>query len=167
MEPFETRAEVRDGADLTGGGREARERRTGEGRLDRLRARSVAGGPAPAAARSVTPWIAVAVLLAFALGMIANPWFERSVRSRLPGFAPTVAPTVGDIAALQARIAVLEARPSAPASVAGNGAAVPSERLARVEATLDRITAGEPLEATRTDRIAADLATLTDRKSVV
>ena len=82
-------------------------------RLDRLRAGRVTPPPPPQ--RAVFAWSLTAALLAFALGLIANPWFERSVRSHLPGFAPTVTPTVADVTALEARVAALEARPAVKA----------------------------------------------------
>src|SRR3546814_2245139 len=34
--------------------------------------------------RSVLPWILTFASLTFALGLLANPWFEREIRSRLP-----------------------------------------------------------------------------------
>lgn len=130
-------------------------------RLDQMRSRPVP--PAARPQRVVFAWILVAALLAFALGLIANPWFERSVRSHLPGFAATVAPTVADLAAFDARIAALEARPRSVASPIGNALVAGSERLARVEGVV--ATLGDTLPATtaRTDKIATDLAALTGR----
>jgi hypothetical protein len=139
-------------------------RTDGSARLDQMRNR-----PVPAAARqqrAVFAWVLVAVLLAFALGLIANPWFERSVRSRLPGFAPTVPPTVADLAALDARIAALEARSVASAVTADspNVGDIPSgERLARIEGTVATLGATIPAATARTDKIASDLAALTGR----
>jgi len=154
MEPFDAdRAGSNpNGADMTGAAR-----------LDRLR-RRVGTQPRPPG-RQIAPWIITALLLAFALGLIANPWFERSVRSHLPGFAPTLAPTVGDVAALQARVAVLEARVAhAPAPVAGVGSSAgDNERLARLEGRLESLAAAQAPAAARTDTIATGLATLTGR----
>lgn len=108
-------------------------------RLDRLRARVVR--PAVRAERSVLPWVISAVLLAFALGLIANPWFEASVRSKLPvlpaalgttavpmsqAAAPSAA-SAAALATLQNRLAALEKRPlvdTAPASHGAAGASV-------------------------------------------
>lgn len=129
-------------------------------RLDLMRSRSVPPQVPPR--RAVFAWALTAALLAFALGLIANPWFERSVRSHLPGFAPTVAPTMADLAALDARLAALEARRPAAGAVAGPDAGA-GERLARVEATVATLGATVPAANARADRIATDLAALTGR----
>lgn len=50
--------------------------------------------------RAVFPWLLAAIALAFALGIVANPWFERTVRSRLPGMMRGAT----DEAALDARL---------------------------------------------------------------
>ena len=110
-------------------------------------------------------WSLTAVLLAFALGLIANPWFERSVRSHLPGFAPTLAPTVADLAALDARVAALEARPAMRVAAGTTTAADPvaGERVARVEGSLATLGATVPATEARIDKLATDLAALTAR----
>ncbi len=134
-------------------------------RLDQMRNRAVPRAARPQ--RAVVAWLLVAALLAFALGLIANPWFERSVRSHLPGFASTVAPTVGDLSALEMRITALEARPRAvaavgvPAAAAGGG--VGGERLARVEGSVATLGATVPAANARADKLATDLAALTGR----
>ncbi len=81
--------------------------------------------PAPPR-RSVFPWVLCAMLLAFALGLIANPWFEREVRSRIPGLQAAVTPDINaaKIEALTARIAQLEQAKAVSAD---------PQRLARVE----------------------------------
>ena len=119
--------------------------------------------PSPAAPRAVLSWALTAALLAFALGLIANPWFERSVRSHLPGFAPTLSPTVADLAAIDARVAAIEARPAAKAGPAAALDPVQGERLARVEGALTTLAATTPNAEARTDKIANDLAALTAR----
>jgi len=129
-------------------------------RLDLLRQGAVA--PAPAPQRAVVAWTLTAVLLAFALGLIANPWFERSVRSRLPGFAPTLAPTVAEVTALQARVAALEARPLARPTAATADPAT-GERVARVEGAVATLTAQQPATVARTDRLTTDVASLQAR----
>ena len=156
MEPFETRGEARGdqrlGADLSGA------------RLDRMRARGV--NPARTPSRAVFAWVLVAILLAFALGLIANPWFERSVRGHLPGFAPTLTPTVADLTALDARVAALESRPARTLMTSGSGAAAEpadGERLARIEATVATLGATVPAADARASKLALDLATLTGR----
>ena len=149
MEPFDTReTPQRERTDLSAA------------RLDRLRAAPV---PVRTAPRPVIAWTLTAVLLAFALGLIANPWFERSVRSRLPGFAPTMTPTLADVGALETRIAALEARPAV--RTAGPAAADPAagERIARVEGALATLTTTGPAATARTDKLTADVAALSAR----
>ncbi len=130
-------------------------------RLDRLRSGRVP--PPSPAPRAVLAWTLTAVLLAFALGLIANPWFERSVRSRLPGFAPTLSPTVADMTVLESRVAALEARPAPRASIGAPADPAVGERIARVEGALATLSGAAPAAETRTDKIAADVAALTAR----
>lgn len=150
-------------------------------RLDRLRARVVR--PAARPERSVLPWLISAVLLAFALGLIANPWFEQGVRSQLPRLGPALTPpatalaaappaaTTAAIARLQNRLAALEARP-AEASTAFHGAspgAAPgdttdiAERLTRLEAQLDASAHASPAVTARLDQLTGAIATLSGR----
>ncbi len=124
---------------------------------DRLRAR-LTGRPAvtPARSRPVLPWVLAAALLTFALGLIANPWFEHNIRARLPFAVAAVAATdEGQIAALNAKLAALEAR--APPAAA---ATMPAERLARTEARVD--STGDQLarDAARIDQLTRDIAAL-------
>lgn len=130
-------------------------------RLDRLRNGQVPPPSPPP--RAVIAWALTAALLAFALGLIANPWFERSVRSRLPGFAPTVAPTMADVTALTARVVALEARPVVRVAAATAADPAVGERIARVEGSLATLGATLPATTTRTDKLTADLAALTAR----
>ena len=140
-------------------------------RLDRLRERTAA--PPPRAPRTVAPWVLSAALLAFALGLIANPWFERRVRSQLPGFAEAVpaSPEVlaaqqRSVAALQARVAALEIRSKASSGAAPLVGPVPAnegERLARLEARLDNSERTAPASEGRMDKLAGEIATLTGR----
>jgi hypothetical protein len=155
-------------------------------RLDRLRARGMR--PAARPERSVLPWLISAVLLAFALGLIANPWFEHSVRSQLPGIvgAPdTIAPaTTGMSAAssaassaaittLQARLTALETHPAADVagklgdsnSTAASEVAT-ADRLARIESRLDAAEHGSPPVTARLDQLTAAIATLSGRLDV-
>lgn len=77
--------------------------------------------PQPAARprrRSVLPWLIAAIVLAFAVGLLTNPWFEQNVRSRLPGGPPAAAADDAasrELSALRARLASLEARARRPA----------------------------------------------------
>lgn len=94
--------------------------------------------PAPASPRrrSVMPWLIAAVMFAFALGLLTNPWFERSVRSRLPGARSAAVAdraTAQELAAMQARLDSLETRTGEPAQPAVNAplpadAAVPADQ---------------------------------------
>jgi hypothetical protein len=96
-------------------------------------------------------WLSTA-LLAFSGGMIANPWFESQVRSRLPeslrgapggatgGASATMA---AQVAALENRVTAVEARP---------GAALPGDVAARISA----------LEATGVTGTAGAAATSAD-----
>ncbi len=126
---------------------------------ERLRAR-LAGKPTGAATRSrpVLPWLLAAVLLTFALGLIANPWFERTVRNRLP-FAEDVRreSNAGRIAALDAKLTAIEARSSTAA------APMPSERLARTEARVDVTGDQIARDTQRIDQLTRDIAALAAR----
>jgi hypothetical protein len=124
---------------------------------ERLRTR-LSGRPIAAPqqrGRSVLPWVVAAALFVFAAGMIANPWFESTVRSQLP-FAQRVAGSdePAEVKALNERLALLEAR---TASVA---APAPSERLARTEAQIETSTDQIARDAGRIDKLTADLAAL-------
>ncbi|MBU6164640.1 MAG: hypothetical protein KGQ52_00755 [Alphaproteobacteria bacterium] len=122
---------------------------------ERLRARLMGqpATPAPGAARrSLLPWAVAAAVLAFAAGLIANPWFEQAVRGRLP-FAAATQP---DQPALEQRLAALEKRaPSAPV--------VAAERLARTEARVESSTDQLQRDAQRIDALAGQLADLAAR----
>jgi len=137
-------------------------------RLDRLRERPASGSPSPPQ-RAVVPWLISAVLLAFALGLIANPWFEQRVRSMLPGFARPAGPTVEavaaqarSLAALQARVAAIEQRPAANAA-AVQPAAGGLERTARLEARVDTAEREAPAVNARLETLTGDVATLRGR----
>lgn len=122
---------------------------------ERLRARVMSRQDMAARApsrRPVLPWALTAALFAFAAGLIANPWFEQSVRGRLP-FAAAAAPDTGK---LEQRLAALERRaPSAPV--------VAAERLARTEARVESSTDQLQRDAERIDALAAQIGALTAR----
>lgn len=135
---------------------------------DRFRAR-VAAKPIPLsgpARRSVAPWVLAALLFVFALGLIANPWFERSVRSQLPGFdavdgaAPDVTALRSQVAALDARLRAVEARPAQRIAEPGG---VANERVAAVEARLDGLERAGQAGTARIDALTAGVAALTGR----
>ena len=121
---------------------------------ERLRAR-LSGRPAPAPQprqRRILPWVIAGGLFVFSIGMIANPWFERSIRTNLP-FVTAQAddPAVTD-AALTERLNRLEKRTVA--------APMPSERLARTEARMETSSDQLVREAERVDKLTAQVATL-------
>jgi hypothetical protein len=121
---------------------------------ERLRAR-LAGRPpasAPPPRRSVLPWVLAGSLFVFTAGMIANPWFERSVRGQLPfGKGATVATAPAGSGTTVAPVAVIE------------GAMPAGERLARTEAKIE--TSAEQLarDAERIDRLTSEVAALSAR----
>lgn len=124
---------------------------------ERLRQRlsSQRPAPAPGPSRNVVPWVFAGGLFVFAAGMIANPVFEATVRTRLPFAAELVQTASADeVAALRARLGQLERR-AGPA-----GAPAPVERLARTEAKIDSSTDLIAREAERLDKLTADLAAL-------
>lgn len=126
---------------------------------ERLRAR-LSGKPpadAPRGRRTVLPWVIAAALFVFIAGMVANPWFEASVRTRLPFAQGLVAADEAEVARLQARLALLEAR-SGPAT-----APMPVERLARTEAKIETSTDQLAREADRIDRLTSTIADLSAR----
>ena len=74
---------------------------------ERLRARLMTQGPAgsqQSSRRGGFAWAIAAALFAFAAGLIANPWFEQTVRGRLPFVA---AASSGEADALEKRLAAL------------------------------------------------------------
>lgn len=125
---------------------------------ERLRAR-LSGRPpasAPAPRRSVLPWVLAGSLFVFTAGMIANPWFERSVRQQL---------TFGKI---ESAVSVPAAgnTPAAPIplpNTVANAAMPAGERLARTEAKIE--TSAEQLarDAERIDRLTSEVAALSAR----
>ena len=141
------------------------DRRASLERIDAMRNRPHV--PPQPSERPVIPWILSAALLAFSLGLIANPWFERSVRSQLPGFArDNVAASMAALEAqraeqerLAARVAALEARPNI-ALPAGSGAAQDSERMMRAETRIDDLAAAQSSSDRRLDEVASEVAAL-------
>ncbi len=126
---------------------------------ERLRAR-LSGTPRPTQTsrpRSSLPWVVAGGLFVFSAGLIANPWFESTVRARLP-FAEAIVPARAaepfEFKALQARLAQLEAQSGIAA------AAAPVERLARTEARIETSTDQIARDAERIDRLTADMASL-------
>ena len=124
---------------------------------ERLRARLMTQGPAdtrPPRRRGGLAWAAAAALFAFAAGLIANPWFEDTVRGRLP-FVPAAADRA-EAAALDKRLVMLEQRRTAAPVVA-------AERLARTEARVESSTDQIQRDAERIDGLTAQLAQVSAR----
>ena len=119
---------------------------------ERLRAR-LAGHRAatpPPPSRSVLPWVVAGGLFIFTAGMIANPWFEQSVRGRLPfGSGP---------------VATVAAAPPAVISKSQDAAAMPAgERLARTEAQVEANVQLLNRDGERIDRLTSEVAGLAAR----
>jgi hypothetical protein len=100
------------------------------------------------------PWVLSGLLAAFSGGLIANPWFENQVRSRLPDALQARVPVSvqagqsASVAALEQRLAAVEQRPAAeiPAELSG--------RIAALEAS--RSVAGATEGAATSDTTAMD-----------
>ncbi len=84
------------------------------------------------------PWAITGIALAFAAGLLANPWFEAKVRSHLPeplrsfgtaGGAGVSGASGQQLTDLETRLAALEARPSGSVDLQAV-----NERIARLEA---------------------------------
>lgn len=103
-------------------------------RAEAVRRQSLSDQPRRGA--SGWPWAVTGIALAFAAGLLANPWFEAKVRSHLPeplrsfGTAEGVADGASaDVTDLAARVAALEARPAGAVDLQPL-----AERVARLEA---------------------------------
>lgn len=108
--------------------------------------------------RSTAPWVLTAIFAAFALGLIANPWFERNVRAHIPGMDAEVTPdaNAAQIAALQARIARLETaqREADTAPAAAADTPTPAEtdaKLAQINEGIAGVAAKVDATAERAD----------------
>ena len=112
---------------------------------ERLRAR-LSGRPVtpPPPRRGVLPWVLAGGLFVFTAGMIANPWFERSIRTQLPFASPAVTATPV----------------AAPVTVAPVPA---SERLARTEARVESSVDQLARDAERIDALTGDVAAISAR----
>ena len=116
---------------------------------ERLRARlSGRPTPPPPPRRSVLPWVLAGGLFVFTAGMIANPWFERSIRTQLRFANPVVAaaPT-----------------PATAPNIAAPVGAAASERLARTEARVESSVDQLARDAERIDGLTRDVAALDAR----
>lgn len=142
------------------------DRRASLERIDAMRNRPHV--PPQPSERPVIPWILTAGLLAFSLGLIANPWFERSVRSQLPGFArDNVSASMAALDAqraehqrLAARVAALEARPNVALSAVDAETTMDSERMMRAETRIDDLVTAQSTSDRRLDEVASEVAAL-------
>jgi hypothetical protein len=132
---------------------------------ERLRARLSSPPPAAVQSRSgvAFAWVLAAGLFVFAAGLLANPWFETTIRSNLPFAAPPPPPVMALPAtpALEARLAQMERQ---LAETRGSPTArMPAERLARTEAKVENSTDQIARESNRIDRLSTQLAGLIER----
>lgn len=142
--------------------------------LDRLAARSLAAREAAAGGdvrgaraadgrpRAIWPWAVSGLLLAFVLGLVGSPVFERELRSTLPATLQSDLTEAADprVDRLVERVARLESERAAPVA----GAQVPADAAAlalRLQAVESRAVAGETNDANllaRLDALAAEVA---------
>lgn len=123
---------------------------------ERLRAR-LSSRPASvdtAPRRGILPWVLAGGLFVFIAGMIANPWFESSVRGRLPFAQGKVVADSGELAAINERLARIEGTSQVASPV------VQTERLARTEAQIETSTDQIARESSRIDKLTREVAGL-------
>jgi hypothetical protein len=118
----------------------------------RLASRPAAANPAPR--RSILPWVLAGGLFVFVAGMIANPWFESSVRGRLPFAQGKVVADSAELAAINDRLARIEGSAQVTSPV------VQTERIARTEAKIETSTDQLAREGERIDKLTAEVAAL-------
>jgi hypothetical protein len=126
---------------------------------ERLRARLSSRPIAPASTprRSILPWVLAGGLFVFAAGMIANPWFESSVRGNLPFANGKVVADSAQLSALTARLEKMES------AVPVNSPVIQTERLARTEAQIETSSDQLAREAARIDKLTSEVAGLSAR----
>ena len=132
-------------------------------RIEALRTRP----PAEPPRRSVAPWVIAAMLMVFALGLIANPWFESRVRRHLPGFTSAAATaSEAELAAerdarlaLAAKLAALEGRVAAARPPAAAGG-LDTTRMTRAETRIDDLVTAQNNVDRKLGGVAADVAAL-------
>ena len=135
--------------------------------LDRLAARSLAAREEEAkrrGARPIWPWLISAGLLAFALGLIGSPVFERAARSHLPAelrseSVPAPDPRVGGLTERVERLEVLGARPaSLPAQAPAADVTAVDSRIATLEMRMGEVLAAMNALAADQQRTSSALA---------
>lgn len=138
--------------------------------MERLAARSTAAAertsrspPAPAR-RSLLPWMITTGAVAFSIGMIANPWFEASVRSNLPSQLQggATSASASQLDGLEIRVKALEASNASGMKevVASSDAATSglATRIASLEAAVEKLTVADANVGSRLDKLSAELA---------
>lgn len=131
--------------------------------------------PADRPRRSALPWIVVILVLVFAFGMIANPWFEQQVRSRLPFIARTEPPKTAvqaqaqsaEALRLQQLLQSLENRQSAAsASEDMDAVADQAARLNALEKRFDALDARSTMALANAARAEGMLLALAARRAL-
>ena len=143
----------------------------------------------PARGAGIAAWAVSLLLVAFILGMLLSPWFERQVRPRLP-FAAVQGTDLGAVNArldqqeraislLEGRLARVETRPSG-GTVTSTGDTVDdeapralndpdrlglarSESMGGIEARVDALDRQQTTLGSRVDNLSAEVAGLTVR----
>ncbi|API59968.1 hypothetical protein BSL82_12150 [Tardibacter chloracetimidivorans] len=126
--------------------------------------------------RSVLPWILTFASLTFALGLLANPWFEREIRSRLPfggGSQVADAPQAGareastPLAAEDRKVAAATVLAStADAEEEVKARLAQAERLAALEKRFEALDARSGMALANSARAEGMLITLAARRAV-
>ncbi len=137
--------------------------------LDRLAARSLvaretaaAGEAGARGGRSYWPWAIAGLLIAFVIGLLGSPAFERGLRGRLPPELQSEQPVLADprVDSLADRVAALEAAAGRPLPVP----AVPQDAAGlalRLQSVESRAIAAETNDVNlmaRLDALAAEVA---------
>ena len=123
--------------------------------------------------RSVFPWLVILALFAFLFGMLASPWFEREVRSRLPfgsGRPATGAdrPATVDTrqnAVVEQRLQSLERRPVTSAADAATEKDQ-AERLASLEKRFEELDNRSTMALANAARAEGMLLVLAARRAI-
>lgn len=111
---------------------------------------------APRQRRSIWPWIVTLLAITFMLGMLANPWFEREVRARLPFGAEPAAPETSVVRRQAAQVANVAQRVQALESKPPPGAS--EKELEMLSSQADRLKSLEERFTTLDQRSSAALA---------
>lgn len=125
--------------------------------------------------RSVAPWVLLFAIFTFLLGMLANPWFERQVRSRLPFVQTSTteaaeavnAERTAETMKVRQRLQSLEDRPPAGASDAELAAmSSQAERLEALEERFEALDARSRMALSNSARAEGMLLALAARRAI-